>query len=332
MQTISQSNIDKNNIKLVPDIGNIIPYKQFELFLFSGELPEINRMLLLHKDFVFQDEKDNTLYFILSKLDEFLEFVCKNANFNNNNICPINFMGLISNMGLEMIPNKGNQQLITLLNNFRQFIINKNDLNSKVILNYFWPNKFNGIITESNDKPYMLSIKFPKHGKPFVLIISEFSNDYKNSVSINSNIDDFEKIYNSWVQEVLMDNPDNYVISCLSNVTGNEDFAKMIFESHKIKMDYNLSLNELDSILDFKSNALRNEYHNKFETLYPDLITNKDDNMYVNFEGFNKYLLNLETRFLNNFESKERINTLYYNVMDELVNCYERLYKYTKLN
>jgi len=106
----------------------------------------------------------------------------------------------------------------------------------------------------------------------------------------------------------------------------------MIFESHKIKMDYNLSLNELDSILDFKSNALRNEYHNKFETLYQDLITNKDDNMYVNFEGFNKYLLNLETRFLNNFESKERINTLYYNVMDELVNCYERLYKYTKLN
>ena len=64
MQSISQSKIDKSNIRLLPDIGNIIPYKQLETFLFSGEVPEINRMLLLHKGFVIEDETDNSLYFI----------------------------------------------------------------------------------------------------------------------------------------------------------------------------------------------------------------------------------------------------------------------------
>ena len=53
--------------------------------------------------------------------------------------------------------------------------------------------------------------------------------------------------------------------------------------------------------------------------------------MYLNFEGFNKYLLNLESSYLYNFQEKENINELYYNVMDELVNSYQRLYTHTKL-
>lgn len=338
MQSISQSKIDKSNIRLLPDIGNIIPYKQLETFLFSGEVPEINRMLLLHKGFVVEDDTDNSLYFILSKLEEYMEFVSKNANFNRNEICPINFINLFSTMGYEIVPNKGNMNLIKRLNYFREFIKKKeksNDLNAGVIMNYFWPDKFNGIVTECNDKPYMVSIKFPKQGKPFVLIVSEYKNDYKNSISLNSEGSDseeeFEKVYNSWVQDVLMETPDNYITSCLTKVTGSEDFAKMIFESHKTKLEYNLPVYDLDTILNFKSVQAQNDYHQKFINVYPNLVVYKDDTLFLNFEGFNKYLLNLEENYLVNFESKNRINTLYYNVMDELVNCYERLYTYTKL-
>ena len=338
MQSISQSKIDKSNIRLLPDIGNIIPYKQFETFLFSGEVPEINRMLLLHKGFVIEDETDNSLFFILSKLEEYMDFVAKNANFNRNEICPINFINLYSSMGYDIIPNKGNIRLIQKLTEFKEFLVNKqvkNDLNSKVILNFFWPDKFNGIVTESNDQPYIVSIKFPKNGKPFVLIVSDYKNDYKNSISLNSIGSDaeieFEKVYKSWVQDVLMDNPDNYIISCLTNITGSEDFAKMIFESHKTKKEYNLPVYDLDTILDFKSTKIQNKYHEEFSQTYPDLMILKEGTMYLNFEGFNKYLLNLETNHLSTFEAKEQINTLYYNVMDELVNCYERLYEYTKL-
>lgn len=335
MQSISQSKIDKSNIRLLPDIGNIIPYKQLETFLFSGEVPEVNRMLLIHKGFVVEDETDNSLYFILSKLEEYMEFVSKNANFNRNEICPINFINLFSSMGYEIIPNKGNMKLIHKLGEFREFLIKKNDLNAQVILNFFWPDKFNGIVSECNDQPYMVSIKFPKKGKPFVLIISEYMNDYKNSISLNTlgseTEKEFEKVYNSWVQDVLMDNPDNYITSCLTNITGSEEFAKMIFESHKTKLEYNLSIYELDTVLDFKSTNKQKEYHQNFSKMYPELVVTKEDQLYVNFEGFNKYLLNIEASYLSNFDSKERINTLYYNVMDELVNCYERLYTYTKL-
>lgn len=335
MQSISQSKIDKSNIRLLPDIGNIIPYKQLETFLFSGEVPEINRMLLLHKGFVVEDEKDNSLFFILAKLEEYMEFVAKNANFNRNEICPINFINLFKTMGYDIIPNKGNLKLIERLSEFREFLISKNELNSKTILNYFWPDKFNGIVTEANNVPYMVSIKFPKVGKPFVLVVSEFKNDYKNSISLNcigsDSNEEFEKVYNSWTQDYLMDNPDNYVISCLTNVTGSEEFAKMIFNSHKSKLEHNLSIEELDLILDFKSAVKKKDYHQQFTNMYPELMVFKDNIIHVNFEGFNKYLLNLDVSYLQNFESKEQINNLYYNVMDELVNCYERLYTYTKL-
>ena len=61
------------------------------------------------------------------------------------------------------------------------------------------------------------------------------------------------------------------------------------------------------------------------------LFEEKEGTIYLNFEGFNKYLLNLELSYLNNFEDKERINTLYYNVMDELVNSYKKLYLFVKV-
>lgn len=333
MQYHLKSNIQLfNNIRLFSDIGNCIPYSQLEIFLFSGKVPEINRMLLLHKKFVI--EYNSTLYFILEKLDEYINFSLTKVNFSKNTICPINLFELISNKNMDITPFRDNIKLFQLLTKFKNFIKEKNDLNSTIILKYFWSDTFNGIVTETNDNPYLISIKFQKNGKPLILTISNYMNNYKNSLSLNANDSDmeneFNKVYDTWVQEFLMENPDNYIISCLTNITGNENFATMIFESHKTKNEFNLSINELDMILSFKSLNSIKEYHKLFSEKYPHLyiITNK--NMFVTFEGFNKYLLNLEVKFLNNFESKERINTLYYNVMDELVNCYERLYNFTK--
>jgi hypothetical protein len=286
-------------------------------------------MLLLHKKFVI--EYNNILYFILKKLDEYITFSLTKVNFNKNTICPINFFELISNTNTITY----NIKLFQLLTNFKNFIKEKNDLNSTIILKYFWFDTFNGIITETNEQPFLISIKFPKNDKPLVLNISDYTNNYKNSLSLNTSgtdmINEFNKVYNTWIQYFLMENPNNYIISCLTNITGNENFAKMIFESHKSKNEFNLSINELDMILSFKSLNSIKEYHKLFSEKYQHLNITTNNNMFVTFEGFNKYLLNLEVKFLNNFESKERINTLYYNVMDELVNCYERLYAFTKL-
>jgi len=46
----------------------------------------------------------------------------------------------------------------------------------------------------------------------------------------------------------------------------------------------------------------------------------------LNFEGFNKYFLNLELRYLLHFEMKEMITTLYYNITNELIESYKTLY------
>lgn len=321
----------KSNIRLFPDIGNCVPYSELETFLFAGKVPEINRMLLLHKQFVI--EYNNVIYFILEKLDEYLKFSLTKINFNKNTICPINFFELIS-FSYTKPYKQYHSKLIELLKEFKNFIKQKNDLNSNIILKYFWSDTFNGIITETNEQPFLISIKFPKNGKPLVLNISNYTNNYKNSLSLNTSgdemINEFNKVYNTWIQYFLMENPDNYVISCLTNITGNENFAKIIFESHKTKNEFNLSINELDMILSFKSLNSIKEYHKLFSEKYPHLYITTNNDMFVTFEGFNKYLLNLEVKFLSNFESKERINTLYYNVMDELVNCYKRLYTFTK--
>ena len=94
MQFLSQSKIDKRNLKLIPDVGNIIPYRQLETFLFGGHVPELNRMLLLHRGFVLEDE-NNDLFFKLSKMEKFLEFSFDNIDFTKNTICPINYLSLV---------------------------------------------------------------------------------------------------------------------------------------------------------------------------------------------------------------------------------------------
>ena len=333
MQFLSQSKIDKRNLKLIPDVGNIIPYRQLETFLFGGHVPELNRMLLLHRGFVLEDE-NNDLFFKLSKMEKFLEFSFDNIDFTKNTICPINYLSLVK-FDKNLTLTTKMDRLINIMLDFKIFLQNKNELNSKSLLNYFWDDRFNGIVCETSEEPYMITIKFPKINKPFIMVISEYMNSYKTSISLNSlgedRLEEFEKVYKTWVQEVLMDNPDDYIVSCLNNVTGNEDFSRMIFNSHKEKTNYTLALSDLDMILDFKNKKSQESYHAYFMRIYPNLIKLVDSNLFVNFEGFNKYLLNIEKDYLSNFESKERINTLYYNVMDELVNSYQRLYTHTKL-
>ena len=47
----------------------------------------------------------------------------------------------------------------------------------------------------------------------------------------------------------------------------------------------------------------------------------------TNFEGLNKFLLNLEVKYLQQWENKEQINELYYQITHELIKSYEILYK-----
>ena len=70
----------------------------------------------------------------------------------------------------------------------------------------------------------------------------------------------------------------------------------------------------------------------EFLRLYKDknLYDDEDGIIKLNFEGFNKYLLNLNKDNLVNFSQKESINELYFNITNELINSYQNLYNYLK--
>lgn len=338
--SISVSQYMTSDVKLLPDVGNVLPYQTISEILFGCLINEISRIELLNKGFVVNSElEDNhTLYFKLSKLEDFILFCQKKIDFNNLRMCPVNFFVLSNSLKDNNInPNIQHLKVMSLLNDFKEYIKLKSDIHSQAILKYYWNDIFNGIVTSFNEKPYLLTIKFKKFNEnPYILNISESKLNSKNTLSLELDQDEkndqFEIVYNSWVQDYLMDNPENYVISCLELITGSIDMARMIYKSHSKKLDHEIFIDDLNQIIQFKNISKKNSYLEYFEKIYHNsgIYQVKNDKLYLNFEGFNKYLLNLDSSYLLNFEEKESINQMYYNIMDELINSYLRLYKHSK--
>ena len=92
---------------------------------------------------------------------------------------------------------------------------------------------------------------------------------------------------------------------------------------------FGIPVNELNEIIQFKNNNSRIEYMNMFFEKYTasDIFIKINGKYNINFEGFNKYLLNLEEKYLLNFKVKESINDMYFNITNELINCYRELYR-----
>jgi hypothetical protein len=332
------SKIITSNIKLIPNVGNVIPYSNIMEQLFGCTINDIPRMELLNKGYIVNGyENDSEVYFILSKFNDYLSLCAKRINFKNNCICPINFYycnSLLTDIKIE--ESDTYKCIFTLLNDFKIFITKKNDVQSKIIIKHFWNEMFRGIVTSYNDNPFMMTLKFQKKtGYPFIINITENSGNFKNMLSLSSsdNIreDEFDRVYNSWCQDMLMENADTYVMHCLEEITGSSDLARFITESHNNKSKFVINIDDLNNIINFKSDKKMKEYIELFKTIYATscIFNIENDNITLNFEGFNKYLLNLETSFLLTFEDKESVNTLYYNVMDELVNSYKKLYSYS---
>ena len=53
------------------------------------------------------------------------------------------------------------------------------------------------------------------------------------------------------------------------------------------------------------------------------MINSEND---INFEGFNKFYLNLEKDSLINFKEKDRVNDFYTNITKELISSYKELF------
>jgi hypothetical protein len=137
----------------------------------------------------------------------------------------------------------------------------------------------------------------------------------------------YESLYEHHKKCLLMDNPEDFLINNLERVTGNFEFSKMAVQSYLIKNDYQTPLKGLTELITWKDVSLKNEYLDFFIFKYKNIVKVIDGEYMTNFEGLNKFLLNLEVKYLDQWLIKEQINELYYQITHELINSYEILYK-----
>jgi hypothetical protein len=285
---------------------------------------------LIHENIVVK-KKDN-LYFDIDKINLFFKKIQK-INFEEHSNClPINYYN-ITNINED----SKSMLIFKFLLCFKSYLIEKASTESKKILaflqrdskNYFVGKFHHILIIES---VWAMTVSFNNEVDDLIV---NFGNDTENNVInvLDTSTEYLKEVYKYLKKEILIKTPDKFILKNLTRVTDNETFAKMILDSYNTKQECNISVNEINNYLQFKNDKSKKKYIEEFKELYKDSnIMNKDSNimnkeLYLNFEGFNKYLLNIDVKYLENFSIKEQINQMYTNILMELVDTYKLLYE-----
>lgn len=324
---------------IIPDVGNAIPVDLVLESLFGNNNIDFPRLDFLRNGFSLN--YNGKSYFVVKEIERFIKFMANSKNFDYkeiSNICPVNFYllnGIFDNTELPYY------DLFSRLFDFRNYLI-KNNFSE--LLSLYWPKFFKGKVTAFIKDPYMLVLVFSRPaGKSLRLNVIEINNELKFLVESNTttilenpelicNHTLYQDIVNEWYYNIEMDNGDEFIINNLAEVTGSVEMARFIFQSSKYENEHVIRISDINSIISFKSPKFKREYYDYFKEIYPDLVV--DDNDYLgllNFEGFNKYLLNLNPSHLASFSEKEMINEMYNSITRELITCYKKLYNYHKL-
>jgi len=96
-------------------------------------------------------------------------------------------------------------------------------------------------------------------------------------------------------------------------------------KSYLNKDQFTYPINEIKSIVLWKSESYAENYKIYFIEHYPQCFDKQTS--CLNFEGINKFLLNINVDDVENFDVKEQINEMYYNSMTELIHSFELLYR-----
>jgi nucleoside-diphosphate-sugar epimerase len=117
------------------------------------------------------------------------------------------------------------------------------------------------------------------------------------------------------------------LINNLDRVCGSREFSEIMVKSYLSKHEFKYSLDSISSIILWKDSRSYDKYKDYFLSRYENCMVLDDDQILLNFEGINKFLLNINEEHVENFEVKEQINDMYYNCMTELISSFEKLYK-----
>jgi hypothetical protein len=329
--------INKQNKKTFLELThqNIIPLSRVNQFFFGSNLfvGKLN-YTVLHKESMIT-KHDGQYYIYISKLEKYLNEVCDVLDIENKiNCCPFNYLKIFGQSG--RILNGKYFSMICAFESFIHFIKLKQNNDANTIVNIMVPNyKLEGEVVKILELDEYLNdmvIKFDKKGKPLFITLTWSMNknlSYPNRLRICNNveIDEYEVLYDYICEQLRMDTPEDYLINNLDRVCGSRDFSEIMVKSYLSKHEFKYSLDSISSVILWKDSKSYNKYKDYFLSRYEHCTVLDDDQILLNFEGINKFLLNINEDYVENFEVKEQINDMYYNCMTELINSFEKLYK-----
>ena len=171
-------------------------------------------------------EIEQKYYIPIDKFDIFIQKVGNLFNQQNNYIL-INYYN-IYNYKLTNF----NKDLSIWWTNIKEFLNKKNSKNYDIVKNIFGQKLFNGILTEYNNNTW--TIKFKTYSSTYVLTFGYKDMDINNYVNIkNCN---FKKLVKDIIKEILLSNPDKYIIENLTKVTEVNHLHNYFYIHIKIKM------------------------------------------------------------------------------------------------
>lgn len=328
--------IEKTKNYIRSDKGISYNFIDFNKFFFGSDLKnDISKFDLRNENIIYYNDSAEA-YIYQEKIGEYFMFIEKKLDLENGNYLCMNYYKLL---GKKL---KGKQLKIyrvienikmSLKNIIKQKESSKNykKIINEIILEYIGTDFFKGTISDTLEikNGGMILIKFDTLNKPFYINLIE--ENIINCNYININEDYNPVIYYSYLSKlidiILMNDKDSYMFEKILKINGNESFTRLFLDSWKQKENYVVDVDDLNILIQFKSDKLKKEYHRKFVKKYTENCKFKNKNLMLNFEGINKYLLFLENKFLINENSKDPIIDMFNKSMIELLKTYEELYQ-----
>lgn len=321
--TIKKSGLIHENGDFIvhPTYDKIMLLTKVNRFFFGiNTTPITNHQYLLMNGVITKYNDDN--YLILSKLNKYIESIGFMEN-QSNKFLHINYYNFISKelTGIQ-------KDLYNFNINFINYLQNKQPVFFNTICKMFGETYFNGILVGIEHNTNMISIKYDN------IAITYGYDDLDMKLYVNLSNFNHKKLYNEIKEEYLMMDIDRFVCYNLTKITDNEGFSSLLVSSHNNKEDFCIPVYMINSIVKFKNSRAEEIYIQRFTRIYKEgsiwnnRINENHSDIHLNFEGFNKYFLNLEAGDLESIYEKETINDFYYNITNELINSYKTLYNH----
>ena len=324
-------------------VNNMIPLVRVNNFFFgTSSFADSFNYLNLAKENIVQKEY-GIYYLSTKKLENYLEYVVEHLKLESEfKLCPYNYYKFMEKLGKSCNIPSHYQLMCKTIDNFLSYLDSLDTSQAKTIRHILTPGaksgEFNKLECEISDVlvfPNQMAnefvVKLIKPGRPIFLRLNGTNTEVSIPnilvLSEEPNTNNFAQVYDYICQQMLMDTPEEFLICNIERVCGSRVFAEIMVKSYLNANGFVFSLDSISSIILWASSDIELKYSTYFCGRYPNCISLVDDVVMLNFEGINKFLLNISEDDVENFEVKEQINEMYYNSMFELIHSFEQLYK-----